>query len=326
MFGHVPSRFLGRVCGQGGQNGLDTLLFFYSISITVAFALEGAAFALLYRQSRSPVELWAAVMFGLFIADNLLYYAAEYLQAAANSGLAEPYSPLAAALSGGCVLCYCRAAGQAAGRPLSRRGVVGWAVFLAAYAAAAPLAAAVPGAGFVHSALLTLVLAGAAALDLPRIAGLPPPARRAWRGLVWGTLALSGLSQAENLLRSTGWPPLLLAGRAGNRRFMLELLGLVYVLCGGGYLARCLIAPGAGAPAPGDQEQKKLERYAEKKGLTHREREVLSLVLQGKGGPEIGRELFISPGTVKVHVHNILQKAGCASRTELCRAVERTEL
>ena len=31
---------------------MDTALFFYSILLTVAFALEAAAFALLYRQSR----------------------------------------------------------------------------------------------------------------------------------------------------------------------------------------------------------------------------------------------------------------------------------
>ena len=93
--------------------------------------------------------------------------------------------------------------------------------------------------------------------------------------------------------------------------------------CGAVYLARRLKAPAAGGDAQG--AEKKLERYGREKGLTRREQEVLALVLRGEDGPRIARELYISPGTVKVHVHNILQKAGCRSRAELCRAVDETE-
>lgn len=304
---------------------MDTALFFYSILLTVAFALEAAAFALLYRQSRLLWQLWTAVMFGLFMADNLLYYTAEYLQAAALCPqLAAPHSLPVALLSAGCVLCYCRIAGEAAGRALPRRGGVGWALFLAGYAAAAPLAAAWPWAGAAHDLALTLVLAGAAALDLPRLAALPDArAGRAWKGLVWCTLALSAASQVENLLRMRGAWPAAPVGKAAGRKLALELLSLAFVACGGVYLARRLKAPAAGGDAQG--AEKKLERYGREKGLTRREQEVLALVLRGEDGPRIARELYISPGTVKVHVHNILQKAGCRSRAELCRAVDETE-
>jgi two-component system NarL family response regulator len=50
--------------------------------------------------------------------------------------------------------------------------------------------------------------------------------------------------------------------------------------------------------------------------LTAREREVLALVAKGKGNREIGSSLDVTEGTIKVHVNNILNKLGVASRTE----------
>jgi two-component system NarL family response regulator len=50
--------------------------------------------------------------------------------------------------------------------------------------------------------------------------------------------------------------------------------------------------------------------------LTSREREVLALIAKGKGNREIGASLDVTEGTVKVHVNNILNKLGVASRTE----------
>lgn len=50
--------------------------------------------------------------------------------------------------------------------------------------------------------------------------------------------------------------------------------------------------------------------------LTEREREVLRLVGRGATNREIGEKLFISEGTVKNHVSNILARLGLRDRTQ----------
>lgn len=62
-----------------------------------------------------------------------------------------------------------------------------------------------------------------------------------------------------------------------------------------------------------------LPAYSERHGMTAREREILTLVLQGKDNQNIASELQLALGTVKAHVHNILKKTDHASRQELTR-------
>jgi two-component system NarL family response regulator len=50
--------------------------------------------------------------------------------------------------------------------------------------------------------------------------------------------------------------------------------------------------------------------------LTEREQEVLSLISEGKKNLEIADLLCISPGTVRVHVHSILNKLNVKDRTQ----------
>jgi ATP/maltotriose-dependent transcriptional regulator MalT len=51
-------------------------------------------------------------------------------------------------------------------------------------------------------------------------------------------------------------------------------------------------------------------------GLTPREREVFSLIGEGRTNREIGERLFVTESTVKVHVRHILAKLGVRTRTE----------
>ncbi|MDZ8187093.1 MAG: response regulator transcription factor [Nostoc sp. ChiSLP02] len=50
--------------------------------------------------------------------------------------------------------------------------------------------------------------------------------------------------------------------------------------------------------------------------LTGREQEILSLLAAGKTNQQIAQALFIAPGTVRVHIHAILQKLEVSDRTQ----------
>jgi two-component system NarL family response regulator len=50
--------------------------------------------------------------------------------------------------------------------------------------------------------------------------------------------------------------------------------------------------------------------------LTRREQEILALIAAGKTNQEIAEMLYIVPGTVRVHVHAILQKLDVRDRTQ----------
>lgn len=50
--------------------------------------------------------------------------------------------------------------------------------------------------------------------------------------------------------------------------------------------------------------------------LTTRERQVLGLLVDGKSGPAIARQLFISSNTVRTHIQSILTKLQVHSRLE----------
>lgn len=58
--------------------------------------------------------------------------------------------------------------------------------------------------------------------------------------------------------------------------------------------------------------------------FTSRELEVLRYVAAGYSDKEIAQLLFISFGTVRVHLNNLLQKTACTSRTELAILVAKT--
>jgi DNA-binding CsgD family transcriptional regulator len=58
--------------------------------------------------------------------------------------------------------------------------------------------------------------------------------------------------------------------------------------------------------------------------LSPREKEVLALLAQGMSNAQIGKSLYISPMTVKVHVRHIFEKLGVRSRA--AAAVRATQL
>jgi non-specific serine/threonine protein kinase len=65
---------------------------------------------------------------------------------------------------------------------------------------------------------------------------------------------------------------------------------------------------------------------ADRYGLTHREAEVLRLLVDGRSNPEIAEALYISRRTAQTHVQNIFTKLGVNSRAEAVRLAVAHEL
>jgi len=60
--------------------------------------------------------------------------------------------------------------------------------------------------------------------------------------------------------------------------------------------------------------------------MSARERETAALIAQGLGNKAIARELGVSVGTVKCHVHAVLRATGAANRTAAAVQIVRRRL
>jgi len=81
----------------------------------------------------------------------------------------------------------------------------------------------------------------------------------------------------------------------------------------------CLVSLLAGNHGDVDASQEKIDDC----GLTDREGQTLALIASGMSNKQIGRELGISDGTVKIYVKNLLQKLNLRSRLELAAWVHK---
>lgn len=99
---------------------------------------------------------------------------------------------------------------------------------------------------------------------------------------------------------------------AGARGFVLkeapldDLLRAVKVVAGGGTYVDPVLAGVLASAAATDKLP----------ALTQREREVLRLLADGLSNEEIGKELFISPETVRTHVRKAMNKLDADTRTQ----------
>ncbi len=70
-------------------------------------------------------------------------------------------------------------------------------------------------------------------------------------------------------------------------------------------------------------EPDRIEFERRVRALTSRQRQVLSLLSEGRSNREVGGALFVSEGTIKNHVTQILQALGVRDRTRLAILVAR---
>ena len=107
---------------------------------------------------------------------------------------------------------------------------------------------------------------------------------------------------------------------AGTRGFLPASLSLKVllgaldlVMAGGVYVPSSLIDPGPQRPVAAPQPKRQSEPWSE---LTRRQRDVLSLIAQGKSNKLIADALSMSESTVKAHVKQIIKRLHVANRTQ----------
>jgi DNA-binding NarL/FixJ family response regulator len=107
--------------------------------------------------------------------------------------------------------------------------------------------------------------------------------------------------------------------RAGARGYLLkesgatELHRAVYAAASGGFITSPAVAKRMSQFFTADNADSRNQAFPT---LSHREREVLDLIAQGKNKASITHELVLSPKTVRNHISNIFAKLHVADRAE----------
>ena len=150
--------------------------------------------------------------------------------------------------------------------------------------------------------------------------------------LDWFILIFMVLSLVETTLVLIFWKQYAswlstFAPRLSERIFMEDIYSIIITIASIYYCQKAVkekveLTQAAAAICPIPLVSPKLldrhkEEFCNSLGLTKREREIISLLLQDKSNQEISDELFISLGTAKTHVHNIFQKAEVTKRRQL---------
>jgi DNA-binding CsgD family transcriptional regulator len=138
-----------------------------------------------------------------------------------------------------------------------------------------------------------------------------PETRRMINRMLWLTVVTIVLGRVQLLLTS------LLGVALELRRIrvvqVLYYVGLLAVVLG--YAVRHLFRPSGSADTVLSKE------FVGQFGISNREREIVSMILQGYANRIIGERLFISDRTVKNHISSIYRKTGAANKVQLLNMV-----
>jgi DNA-binding NarL/FixJ family response regulator len=121
-------------------------------------------------------------------------------------------------------------------------------------------------------------------------------------------VVLSGSERREDVLRALDLGAMGYIPKSVSNEVLLQALRLVF--SGGVYLPSSALA--AGMPEPAGPRATSVRDL----GLTDRQAQVLTLILQGKPNKLICRHLGLAEGTVKIHVAAILRALGVHTRTQ----------
>lgn len=294
---------------------MQYFIFFYNIALTILFGVCAFGFLLLYQQGRRTRELWAAVLFFLYICDNLLFamneFIPEFVPVYQQIVNLAPY--MYNLMDIGMIYCFRIILGDLLGRMPGRGERAAHVVLLAALLILTALAT-FPACRVAYRALeqgtvLVLMIWSFWAWRMGR------NTLKDQKKLFWALVIGTGLhvgGAVESFVVLAGGP------KGTYRIICYEVFGVFCAAAAVWYLLRKVTSP----PERGLSEAEILERFIRHYGLTPREAELLPYLMAGKDNAAISREHFIALNTVKVHAHNIYQKLGVERRGQVAGCYE----
>lgn len=168
---------------------------------------------------------------------------------------------------------------------------------------------------------LTLVLLD---LRLPGTSGLDGLATLREKHPAVPVVVLSASEDRNEVMRALDLGAMGFIPKTQSSRVMLGALRLV--LAGGVYLPAEVMSLPVGLSVAQSETPYQAAPTPAELGLTPRQAEVLSLLVQGKPNKVICRDLSLAEGTVKIHVGAILKALGVSNRTQAVVAVSRLGL
>ena len=138
-----------------------------------------------------------------------------------------------------------------------------------------------------------------------------PETRRMVNRMMWLTIATIVLGRGQLLVTSLlGIALELRRVRIVQVLYYFGLLGVVLV-----FAVRHLFRP-SGTPDPVLTQE-----FVERFGISNRECEIVSMIMQGHPNRTVGERLFISDRTVKNHISSIYRKTGAVNKVQLLNMV-----
>jgi len=155
-------------------------------------------------------------------------------------------------------------------------------------------------------------------INMPQLTGLDVLEALEAEGLATRVVLLTGSASDEQIATAVergAWGLLLKESALGTLITCLRA-----VASGQRWLTEELVAPAGRRGAEQRERDVPLERV-----LTAREYQIARLIAQGLSNKHISRQLSISEGTVKIHLHNVYEKLGSANRTSLAMLVQNAQ-
>jgi DNA-binding CsgD family transcriptional regulator len=159
--------------------------------------------------------------------------------------------------------------------------------------------------------MAALLLAAAVVLAIGYRHIAEPETRRMVNRMMWLTIATIVLGRGQLLVTSLlGVAVELRRIRVVQVLYYFGLLGVVLA-----FAVRHLFRP-SGTPNPVLSQE-----FVDRLGISNREREIISMIMQGHPNRTIGERLFISDRTVKNHISSIYRKTGAANKVQLLNMI-----